>query len=57
MNKQFLKWLKKQEYTLTDSGLFTYVWGEVMYHTDQNNKQEIIYRREHTWGLWRTKDE
>jgi hypothetical protein len=44
MNKQFLKWLKKQEYTLTDSGLFTYVWGEVMYHTDQNNKQEIIYR-------------
>jgi hypothetical protein len=57
MNKQFLKWLKKQEYTLTDSGLFTYVWGEVMYHTDQNNKHEEIYRTKFTWGLWRTKDE
>ena len=57
MHPEFKQWLQEQEYTLTDSGLFTYVWDEVTYHTDQNNRHEEIYKREHTWGLWRKKDE
>lgn len=52
MNENFKQWLKQQEYTLTITGI-PYMWEEVMYHTDQNNRHEEIYRREYTWGLWR----
>jgi hypothetical protein len=57
MNPKFKKWLEEQEYTLTDSGLFTYIWDEVMYYTHRNTHRNTqidpIYRREFTWGLWR----
>jgi hypothetical protein len=53
MNPEFIQWLEKQEYTLTDSGVFTYIWDEVMYHTHHNTQIDPIYRREFTWGLWR----
>jgi hypothetical protein len=53
MNSKFKKWLEEQEYTLTDSGLFTYIWDEVMYHTHHNTQIDPIYRREFTWRLWR----
>jgi|688.fasta_scaffold2474054_2 hypothetical protein len=61
MNKDFKQWLEQQEYTLTiirklKSGI-PYMWDELMYHTDQNNRREVICRREYTWGLWRTIDE
>jgi uncharacterized HAD superfamily protein len=57
MHPEFKQWLEKQEYTLTDSGLFTYKWDEVMYHIEQNNRHEEIYRTKFTWGLWRKIDE
>ena len=56
MNKNFTQWLEQQEYTLTITGI-SYMWEEVMYHTDQNNRHEEIYRKEYPWGLWRKKDE
>jgi hypothetical protein len=52
MNKEFIKWLKKQEYTLTNIGIL-YVWDELVHAANYNNRVEEIDRREYTWGLWR----
>ena len=56
MNYHFRQWFEQQEYTLTITGI-PYMWDELMYHTDQNNRHEVIWRKEYTWGLWRTIDE